>query len=96
MRDNITKELADKTSRLSKIIDSQEKDILELKKINTELLQRISKLEGKYENAHQLIYQKIINGMLSGDIRINKEELDTLKKLEKEISDPKDSKETIL
>lgn len=65
-------------------LKQQEKDTAELKKLCEELLRAISKLEGKYENVEEVVYQRLVNRFQKEIIKIQKKDLNRLEqRLEK-------------
>ena len=64
--------------------EHQQEDIKRLSDLCDKLMEKVSKLEGKYENAHTIIRQEIINGILNGEIKLQQKEIQQL--LEEKLS----------
>jgi len=64
--------------KLKQNLAGQEEDIKHLTSLSEKLIERIARLEGKYENAHVTIRQEIINGLLSGKIKLQQKEIHQL------------------
>lgn len=75
LRREILQDVISKLHDLDEKLKQQEKDTAELNKICKELLQAVSKLEGKYENVGEAVYHKVINKLLDGRNKIQQKEI---------------------
>lgn len=68
IKDKVVQGVKSELEALRKDSKQQLQDIRDLTKVCDELSEKLAKLEGKYENAVDTVYQKVENRLLKGKI----------------------------
>ena len=79
VRNEILEEVNAKLGSLENKVSQSETDIKHLKDLCEQFMEKIAKLEGKYEKIEETIYQKVVNKFLNEQIKIQQKEINTLK-----------------